>query len=867
MKFIELVAALTSAAIIWPQAIAQCGPQWISRVGTNGVFGSVNAVHSWDPDGSGPLTSRLILGGNFSVAGDQPANGIAAWDGANWNRMGNGLAYTSGFITGANGELIAYTNNSSSLPGAIQGLAKWNGTQWVQFATKLGGLARVYSGVSVPNGKYVIGGNFITTDGKNIANLAMWNGEEWTAMGGNPAGRVYSLKVMSNGDILAAGDFNQIGSVMTGPVARWDGLQWRAVGSGSVVSSGICIARSSTDDIYLGATTFGGHQVFKLNQATWEPLGGVFSGSIKTLEVSSDGVLYAAGSFTKIGGVTANSIARWVGVWQSPAKVPAKYVGDINCIYPEADGSIIVGGYFSAISEISASSIAHLQSDVWSNIATGFAGGVNCSVATADGRVVAGGTFTSINGVPFGRIAMWDGLQWSAMGAGFDGSVSQVAVDSHGDILAAGEMLRGASGLQTQIRKWDGSSWVPISQHWFPSGVRQMVPMKNGNIAISFSSYSGPYLINGWVAIFDGTKWNGLGSQPASAPSGMAELENGDLVVAGQFSTGGTQLPRVLRWDGSSWSEVGTGTASWYGVGSVVPLKGDEFAIVVHGLDSFSGTVYCWSNSSWKPIGGASTVNYKLTPMSGGRLLAYGDFSSINGVQARSLATWNGTVWSAMGTAASSLAVTAAAIVSDHEIVAFGGVAANNWSGIGLARRVDSLTPIVAASPKQTTVIRNETLVLTAAATCGFAELPDGLAADWFRNGDTISNGEGGASIEGGTVSGASETLTRSGPSVLTISGVKPSDRGFYSIRFRNSCGEATSVPVEVKVKAHIADINADGRVDDADFILFSAQYDLMLCADPLMPDSCSADFNHDGFVDDADFTIFAPAYNAMLLN
>lgn len=91
------------------------------------------------------------------------------------------------------------------------------------------------------------------------------------------------------------------------------------------------------------------------------------------------------------------------------------------------------------------------------------------------------------------------------------------------------------------------------------------------------------------------------------------------------------------------------------------------------------------------------------------------------------------------------------------------------------------------------------------------------------------------------------------------------SDAGNYRVTFWNSCGEATSVPVEVKVKAHITDINADGQVDDADFILFSAQYDLMLCTDPLMPDSCSADFNQDGSVDDTDFMLFVPPYNAMM--
>ncbi|MBL8886865.1 MAG: hypothetical protein JNK16_09405 [Phycisphaerales bacterium] len=45
-----------------------------------------------------------------------------------------------------------------------------------------------------------------------------------------------------------------------------------------------------------------------------------------------------------------------------------------------------------------------------------------------------------------------------------------------------------------------------------------------------------------------------------------------------------------------------------------------------------------------------------------------------------------------------------------------------------------------------------------------------------------------------------------------------------------------------------------------------STQYDLMLCADPLMPDACSADFNQDGQVDDADFGIFIPAYGAMVM-
>jgi len=61
---------------------------------------------------------------------------------------------------------------------------------------------------------------------------------------------------------------------------------------------------------------------------------------------------------------------------------------------------------------------------------------------------------------------------------------------------------------------------------------------------------------------------------------------------------------------------------------------------------------------------------------------------------------------------------------------------------------------------------------------------------------------------------------------------------------------------------ADAADLDLDGYIDDADFILFSFQYDAMECVNAAMPDDCSADLNHDGQVDDADFVIFVREYN-----
>ncbi|MGH7243485.1 MAG: hypothetical protein ACREJD_08730 [Phycisphaerales bacterium] len=61
------------------------------------------------------------------------------------------------------------------------------------------------------------------------------------------------------------------------------------------------------------------------------------------------------------------------------------------------------------------------------------------------------------------------------------------------------------------------------------------------------------------------------------------------------------------------------------------------------------------------------------------------------------------------------------------------------------------------------------------------------------------------------------------------------------------------------------ADLNEDGLVEDADFVLFLAQYNILDCADETMPNFCSADLNFDGFVDDSDFQIFVQAYNDLL--
>lgn len=61
------------------------------------------------------------------------------------------------------------------------------------------------------------------------------------------------------------------------------------------------------------------------------------------------------------------------------------------------------------------------------------------------------------------------------------------------------------------------------------------------------------------------------------------------------------------------------------------------------------------------------------------------------------------------------------------------------------------------------------------------------------------------------------------------------------------------------------ADFNNDSQVDDADFTVFVAGYNILDCADPSMTAGCPADLNNDAFVDDADFVVFIRAYDTLL--
>jgi hypothetical protein len=158
--FAALLAIATTAK-------AQCVPQWqtvnptaTSEPGTNGT---VYATTTWDPDGPGPQTPKLVVGGAFTLAGNIAANCIATFDPATgqWAPLGTGMNNeVRALITLPGGDLVAGGLFFRAGGVAADKIARWNAAtaQWAPFSTGMNG--PVLALTTLPSGDLVAGGTF-----------------------------------------------------------------------------------------------------------------------------------------------------------------------------------------------------------------------------------------------------------------------------------------------------------------------------------------------------------------------------------------------------------------------------------------------------------------------------------------------------------------------------------------------------------------------------------------------------------------------------------------------------------------------------------------------------------------------------------
>jgi hypothetical protein len=239
-----------------------------------------------------------------------------------------------------------------------------------------------------------------------------------------------------------------------------------------------------------------------------------------------------------------------------------------------------------------------------------------------------------------------------------------------------------------------------------------------------------------------------------------------------------------------------------------------------------------------------------------GDLIAGGSFLVAGALPANNIARWNGSTWSAFGTGLNG-GVDALAVLPNGDLTAAGSFfSAGGLTSFLWAHWTDTGIPWAAEDPPSQAATSASTLTLPATCAAGF-DFNGPVTFRWQRNGTDIANGPGGASGGGGIVSGASGSLTAANTTTtLTITGIRPSDAGQYTVLFTNSCGTGISLPATVTVSNGCpADLNGDTFVNGDDLGLLLTSWGA--CA------GCTADLNTDGFVNGDDLGQLLVAWGA----
>ncbi|HEV8113871.1 MAG TPA: hypothetical protein VGR31_13935 [Planctomycetota bacterium] len=510
--------------------------------------------------------------------------------------------------------------------------------------------------------------------------------------------------------LYIGGTFTIAGGVSAQHVARWDGTAWSPLGSGLLgtsyptVNALIVFDDGSGPALYAAGSfnTAGGtpaSNIAKWNGAGWSALGGGLSDVAYALAVYDDGAgraLYVGGSFVDAGGVHVWNVARWDGAtWQA---LQHGTNGRVYALATFDDGSgpkLYVGGEFYQINGTPFDKIAAWDGTSWSPLGLGVGGNPNapfdpviCLAVFDDGSgpaLFAGGNFHSAGGAPASNVARWDGVAWSALGAGTDNAVVALHVhdDGSGLALIVGGIFEHAGGLlANNVAKWTASGWSTLGSGFFPfASVRALGVFDAGT---GPELYAGGSLVSSdgvainnvgvfraahWRAVSPGDGIGGIGSPVVNALIVHDDGSGPGLYAGGLFeSAGGTTSRGVAKWNGSSWSALGSGVG---GAGDEVRAlaylpSGPTPGLYAGGRLVSLGQIARWDGSNWSTVGGGvsgsqpNAVN-ALTIL-GGTLYVAGHFAMAG---CNNIAAWTGSNWSALGSGVGGGSVRALAVHDD----------------------------------------------------------------------------------------------------------------------------------------------------------------------------------------------------------
>lgn len=578
------------------------------------LHGGVDGEAIIDIDAAG---SRLYVGGVIYSAGNVAVSGIALWNGNSWSAVGS-LSFQSQtriakiLATPSSVMVLGYVLGTTPNDEFVTGIL-WSGTQWSalsDFISPFGEQPRLISNAALlSNGDFLVVGSFSRIGNVQASDFAVLKNSVWSELPlpdyceRTRFGNVHLVLESFGSEFVIGGTFSRVGEQVLAGVARLKGVAFNGLGAGvrgskvegSKANDAItAFATGLEGELYFGGKFNGvagvvASNIVKWDQAGWHPVGkGVniitdlaLTTVVTDLQVAQDGTLYAVGSFDKSGDIANPGIVRWNGEqWLPVFDFPWSV---IHVLRFGPDGTLYAAGYDNNNDAI----VARLDGDAWYELKGKFyqkedlylISGKFHDLAFNGTTVYIAGEFNFIQGsdgdtTQAWGVAQWTGNRWEPLGEGIRSvnddfpnidfySVARSLILSGNSLLVGGEFNRAGQREVSSLAAWNiqteqwsnlGGGIADIEE---PSGktVNDLAMIGNELYVVGAFDHVGDVPAQN-IAMWDGTKWNPLGSgieiqrSGASTNASLVADRNGNLFVVSDYLSmaGGKDVRYVAQW-------------------------------------------------------------------------------------------------------------------------------------------------------------------------------------------------------------------------------------------------------------------------------------------------------------------------------
>lgn len=277
---------------------------------------------------------------------------------------------------------------------------------------------------------------------------------------------------------------------------------------------------------------------------------------------------------------------------------------------------------------------------------------------------------------------------WQALDSGLPRTVRSMYADNANLFVG----MQSTNSFQNNFIKWNGTQWDTLPNPCI------------GATPLSIGKYQGDIVFGTScdnVLKWDGSSWSVIGTANSAVLNIF--IDNTDLYAVGWFDTiGGVAASKVARFNGSNWSAIDT-TKWWSGAINCVSVFNNELYIGGN-MVNYNGSISRiakWSGTAWQALGTGITGGLEEVhcfEIFNNELFVGGYFNISNGNPGNCVAKWNGTQWSDVGGGMTGFAAVRKLKVFNGELYAGGAFMAaggvpiyflakwdgTNWCGLGI---------------------------------------------------------------------------------------------------------------------------------------------------------------------------------------